>query len=169
MNYLRFSFPVLLLFSLIGCAPKMSINHATLQNWMGGAAGSGGGTNYEVKLEKSAKQIIKIEKVWLGNRDEGIWPRFAVKQTASGPRLTNPIAEAGWTEYFIIFSKVNPNRPNPHQDLDEGPNVPKPEPAPSDLPKDFVSGAVIYYTFGTDIVNQISVNEFTALDPLAYP
>lgn len=158
-------FPLLLL----GCSPKMKLAEATQQNWMGGAAGSGGGTNYTVTFTKPDGNEIRIDKVWLGNREEGTWPRFALQEKADGPRLKDPVTQAQSGRYIVVFSKTNPRMQDPHNQMNEGPKPIQLEKAPSELPADFVQGAVIYYSSGTKIAGTITVNEFRMLDPLAYP
>ena len=156
-------------FLLSGCSPKMKVTNSTMQHWMGGAAGSGGGTNYAVLVSKPTDGVVKIEKVWLGDREKGIWPRFSVQKDSSGTRYGDKTAPAGIECFTVSFSKNNPARPDPRNDLNEGPNIPKDEPAPTDLPEDFSSGAVIFYSYGTKLGGTWIVNDFTVLQPLAYP
>lgn len=165
IRYLLLLLPLL----LAGCSPKIKLTEATAQRWMGGAAGSGGGTNYAVTISKPESKEIRIDKVWLGNRAEGTWPKFALQEKLDGPRLKDPVAISGNGQYIVVFSMVNPRMQNPNLTMDEGPKTPTLEKAPADLPTDFVEGAVIYYSFGTKIAGHIIVNEFRYLDPLAYP
>ncbi len=162
-NLLIFCWMALMLAS---CGGTAKVVKSTSQVWHGGAAGSGGGKRYEVTLDKPANMEVKIEKVWIGEREKGWLPRFNVIPQTSDT-ANHQVAHRGVTNFTVKFSETYPGQPGPREAPRPVAVVPFDNP-PSDLPAAFTHGAVIYYQIGKQSGTWI-VSDFEALPVLNYP
>lgn len=161
-----FYFFVLLAILLQGCTGTATVEKSTSQVWHGGAEGSGGGKHYVVSMNKPSKTIIKIEKVWIGERDKGWLPRFQVLPQPNDTADYHT-AHAGITAFSVKFSETFPGEPMPRGNPQPRAVVPFDHP-PLDLPPAFTHGAVIFYSIqGTQ--STWIVEDFEELPVLNYP
>lgn len=150
-------------FVLSGCSMKYTVEKATQQDWIGGAAGSGGGTKYLVTLTKSAGKDAVVNKIWVGDREQGQKVQFQIVDAeAEMIRKSMPTEASTFRIQFSIQNKRRTSR-------DDAGGVANTENAPDDLPDDFTQGAVIYMTHGEGKQVALVVNDFERLEPLIYP
>lgn len=67
----------------------LTLESATMQQWAGGAAGSGRGINYRIIVRKKAKKPIKISSVWVGDAQNGRTIEFTVTTAPKDSKDSN--------------------------------------------------------------------------------
>lgn len=157
---------LLLALACAGCTGSAKVETATSQVWHGGAAGSGGGTHYVVNVTKARRLVVRVEKIWVGERDKGWLPRFFISPQPNDTADFH-VAPAGITAFTIKFSVNTPGQPFPRGNAQLPVVAPFDHP-PHDLPADFTHGAVLYYSVDGKRGMWV-VREFEALQPQNYP
>gem|GEM_PF-4034190 len=142
---------------------KYTVEKATQQDWVGGAAGSGGGTKYVVTLNKTSGKETAVQKIWLGNREQGQEVQFQILDADAEMIRQSIPSEA--ESFRIQFSVRNMRRTS----RDDAGGVANNGKAPNDLPADFTQGAVIYMQHSGEKMTTLVVNDFERLEPLIYP
>jgi hypothetical protein len=137
---------------------RLQITSATVQRWAGGPAHICGARRI-VHVVKPGGVALEITSVWLGDREKG--RALAAELLVSGGVSVDPKVEAEVEEFAIRFSASYPCAPVEDPALEEG--------VPGNLPVEFVSGAVIWYTADGGPVRSLIVEEFEELDVLLYP
>lgn len=156
---------IALVFLLGGCKSSYQVSEAMMQEWFGGAAGSGGGIRYKVFVEKPSKLEVSVEKVWVGDRENGQLVPFRFFNDSS--KTTTMKVLPGVQLFRVEFDeRIQGQRPPNMETYDE---ENRQDEAPTDLPGDFVKGAVIYLKDGNGKVTPLAVQDFERLEPLAYP
>lgn len=160
-----FSFFISLLFLLTGCKTNYEVAHATKQQWFGGAAGSGGGVNYSISIEKPSKSEVKVDKVYVGDREKGQYVPFRFFNDSS--KTTTMLVPTGVTLFRVEFAERIPGQRQPNMETfgDE----PLQDAAPKGLPEDFNQGVVLFLSDGKGTSSLMTVQDFKLLEPLAYP
>lgn len=154
---------MLLVGLLAGCSGRLELGKTTSQKWHGGAAGSGGGTNYRVELKKPKKSRLEIERVWLGDTQKGWMPTFAFEAPAVSEDNAH-IAKEGHGNCILKFTEtylgqIDEDRAKPEERIVA---------APSDLPEGFEKGIVIWYKHN-ETKGQWVITSVEQLEPLYYP
>ena len=157
----------LTLLLLLGCGGEFTLIEATSQDWMGGAPGSGGGTNYVVKIQKPENMAAQVVSVWLGDRKEG--KRFETVTVYAGEEryiLKDGKVPAENPTFRVEFTAYNAGRPNnPEAGMPQMESNPKVTEAPADLPEAFTKGALIQFASG----KVLFVPEFKEMEQLIHP
>lgn len=152
---------------LAGCAGTVKVEKTTTQLWYGGAEGSGGGKNYKVYVSKSANIDLKVDQVWIGDREKGWLPEYRLLYKDVDNRLRNHEAPKGVTMFTVEFAEIYPGEPHPRGEV--RPTVVKPfDHPPLDLPASFDKGVAVYCHVGKEARVWV-ITEMEALEPLYYP
>ena len=144
-----------------GCATQLSLESATVQEWVGGAAGSGGGSKYVVTVNKKGGKQVNISSVWIGNREKGV---MAKANIFTGNRMVNKIS-ADMEQFRLEMSLTNRRR----QGRDDPGGVVGEQPANPNLPEEFKKGIIIRYTDHKGKEGQLIVQDLKRLEPLILP
>lgn len=159
-----------LMAGISGCSPKLKPVTATSQKWYGGAAGSGGGVNYAVSVTKPEAAKISVDKIWLGDNEKGIWADFSVWKDSSRTRFGDKVVPESVSLFQVKFEEVFAGRPmGPGNRNGEPPSGPETIDAPEEIPGDFQGKALIFLTQLPNKTLLIPVEQFTPLQPIAYP
>lgn len=150
----------------MGCG-SLQMGVATSQRWHGGAEGSGGGERYVVQFTKPARQVVVVDKVWLGDRERGWLPRVRITYPGLKAMGENSTAPSGVKAFAVHFERLIPDAPPAPRPSGGGMVQPFDNP-PNDLPAHFTHGAVVYCKV-QDKEAQWVIEDFEALAPIAYP
>lgn len=150
---------------LLGCTGSATLTKATSQRWYPGVEGANSGKNYVLTYDKPSGLEVRIERVWVGQRDKGWLPRFVVRPQESDTSDQH-VARKGITSFTLHFTETFPGQPR-RGEMSPSMVVPF-DPVPSDLPAEFTNGVVIWYQAGQQKGSWI-VSEFEELKPQYYP
>lgn len=148
---------------LAGCGSSLKVVKTTSQDWHGGAAGSGSGTNYRVEIKKPADARLKVEKVWLGDALEGHLLNFGFEPPVADEADPH-IAKEGHNICFLSFAAKKPSAASNNGQAQELENVA----APADLPEGFEKGIVIWYRLNDENGRWV-ITSVESLQPQYYP
>lgn len=150
---------------LSACGGMARLTKATSQRWFPGVEGANAGKNYVLTYEKPAGMELRIDRVWVGSREQGWLPRFAIlpQPTDSSDRH---VAAKGITEFTLKFTETIPGQPRRGEMAPVA--VVTYDSPPADLPADFSGGVVVWYEAGKQKGTWI-VSEFEELQPLYFP
>ena len=156
--------PLFLLFT--GCKTNFEVARASKQEWFGGAAGSGGGINYKVFLTKPEKSEVKVDKVYVGDREKGQYVPFRFFNDST-TTTTTMMVPSGSTNFRVEFSEQIQGQRQPRMEVSDP--TPLQDDAPADLPEDFKKGVVLFLSDGNGKPSIVTVQDFKRLAPIAYP
>lgn len=150
-------------FMASSCTVQLNVESATVQDWVGGAAGSGGGSNYVVSLSKKGNSDITISSIWLGDRERGVLADFRIFADSSG-RIVKQVSSE--MELFRVEMSVKNRR---RMNRDDAGGIEGEQDAIPGLPQEFEKGLIINYLDGKGKEGHLVVQDFTKLEPLIYP
>lgn len=145
------------------CTVQMNVESATVQEWIGGAAGSGGGSKYVVSLSKKGNSDITINSIWLGDREKGVLADFRIYADSSG-RIVKKVSSD--MELFRVEMSVKNRR---RMNRDDVGGIEGEQDAIPGLPQEFEKGLIINYLDGKGKEGHLVVQDFKKLEPLIYP
>lgn len=148
----------------------LKVTKATAQNWAGGAAGSGKGTNYLISLTKKAKKPLKISSVWVGTAQEGKPLEFTLTTLAKDGKMPS-FEESDITAANILQLEARLHIPGERRLPDDPEEVEEPK-KNADKPvcaiADFKGAAYIAYNMGKKL-EYLIIDKFEDLEPVFYP
>ncbi|MCS7077738.1 MAG: hypothetical protein NZ455_13565 [Bacteroidia bacterium] len=152
---------------------KLVLESATMQEWAGGAAGSGRGITYRIVAKKRPKKAVKISSVWIGNAQNGKTVDFIVTTMPKGPKevnISDRVEDITDADKILIEATLYLSRPV--RRLPDDPEVPE------DIPKqtekqicgieNFTGDAYVAYSMGKKI-EYLIIEKFQKLEPIFYP
>ncbi len=154
----------------VSCKSSLEFKAATRQSFAGGAAGSGPGNHYNVLLEKPGKGSLKVEGVWMGDRQKGKLFRINIQPEGSNQIIGKGNVPDSVKSFFIRFSEQFEGEGNPNLKEKDSPFESQPAvvAAPDWLPKSFIKGCIIYIADGSKKIF-LEVKDFKDLPPLILP
>lgn len=145
------------------CSVQYAVESATVQEWVGGAPGSGGGSNYVVSVGKKGSSQVTINSVWLGDREKGVLADFRVFADSSMRTVKNDGFDLAM---FRVETSVKNRR---RETRDDPGGIEGEQAAPSGLPAEFQKGMVINYINSKGKEGHLIIQDFKRLEPLIYP
>ncbi len=145
------------------CSVQLTVQSATVQEWVGGAPGSGGGSKYAVAISKTGNSEISIRSVWIGDREKGVLADFRIYADSSGKIVKQVSPEIS---FFRVETSVQNRR---RENRDDPGGVQGEQKAIPGLPDEFQKGMVITYFDNKGKEGKLIVQEFKRLEPLIYP
>ncbi len=145
------------------CSVQLTLRSATVQEWVGGAAGSGGGSKYIVAISKTGNSEVSINSVWLGDREKGVMADYRIFADSSGRIMKQIPPETGL--FRIEMSVQNRHR----ESRDDAGSKQGEQKTTFELPDGFQKGLIITYSDKKGKKGQLVVQEFKRLEPLIYP
>ena len=173
MNILKyilfFVFPPILIGGISGCTGSSKVIHSSSQVWYGGAAGSGGGINYEIRIKKELRVSFKVLSVWVGDRKKGrLFEEISLVPLDQGQPYPDSGVPKGVEAFDIQFSGYNAFRGHQNPDRPQSKDRPPVIDAPTGLPPKFTEGALVRLKTGNKETYLI-VSSFEKLEPIALP
>lgn len=152
----------------------LTLESATMQEWAGGAAGSGRGTTYRITAKKKAKKAIKISSVWIGDAQNGRTIDFTV---TTAPKDNKDVNLSNKTEDITDADKILIEAvlkiPGQKRRLPDDPETPE-EDTPKQTEKQicaiegFKGEGYIAYSMGKK-VQYLVIDKFEKLEKIFYP
>lgn len=150
------------------------LDSATMQEWAGGAAGSGRGTNYRIMVRKKAKKAVKISSVWVGDAQNGRTIDFTVTTAPKDSKDVNLSDKAeDITNADKLLIEATLRIPGQKRRLPDDPETPEEE-TPKQTEKQvcaidgFKGEGYVAYTMGKK-VEYLVIGKFEKLDKIFYP
>lgn len=151
----------------------LTLESATMQEWAGGAAGSGSGTNYRIIVRKKANKAIKISSVWIGDAQNGRTIEFTV---TTAPKDNKDVNLSDKVEDLTNADKLQIEAtlriPGQKRRLPDDPEVPEETPKQTEKQvcgiEGFKGEGYITYSMGKK-VQYLTIGKFEKLEKIFYP
>ncbi len=152
----------------------LTLESATMQEWAGGAAGSGRGTNYRIIVRKKAKKAVKISSVWIGDAQNGRTVDFTVTTVPKDSKDVNLSDKAeDITNADKLQIEATLRIPGQKRRLPDDPEIPEEE-TPKQTEKQvcaiegFKGEGYVAYSMGKK-VQHLVIDKFEKLEKVFYP
>lgn len=152
----------------------LTLESATMQEWAGGAAGSGRGTNYRIIVRKKAKKAVKISSVWIGDSQNGKTIDFTVTTAPKDSKDVNLSEKAeDITNADKLQIEATLRIPGQKRRLPDDPETPEEE-TPRQTEKQvcaiegFKGEGYVAYSMGKK-VQYLVIDKFDKLEKVFYP
>lgn len=150
------------------------LESATMQEWAGGAAGSGRGINYRIIVRKKAKKAVKVSSVWVGDAQNGRTIDFIV---TTAPKDSKDVNISDKVEDITNADKLQIEAtlriPGQKRRLPDDPEIPEEE-TPKQTEKQvcgiegFKGEGYVAYSMGKK-VQYLVIDKFEKLEKVFYP
>ncbi|MCS7028610.1 MAG: hypothetical protein NZ519_07555 [Bacteroidia bacterium] len=149
------------------------LESATMQEWAGGAAGSGRGITYRIIAKKKAGRPIKVSSVWIGDAQSGRPVDFVVttaptEKNASVSEKEEEIIKADKILIEATFRIPGQKRRLPDDPETPEEEMPKQTEKPSCALEKFNGAGYVSYSMGKKI-QYLIIPKFEKLEPVYYP
>lgn len=152
----------------------LTLESATMQEWAGGAAGSGRGTTYRIIVKKKPKKAIKVSSVWVGDAENGRTIDFTVSTAPKDSKDVNVSDKVeDITNADKILIEATLRIPGQKRRLPDDPETPEEE-NPKQTEKQvcgiegFKGEGYITYSMGKKI-QYLVIDKFQKLEKVFYP
>lgn len=152
---------------------KLTLESATMQEWAGGAAGSGRGTNYRIIVRKKAKKSVKISSVWVGDAQNGRTIEFKVTTAPKDSKdinLSDKVEDITNADKLLIEATLR--IPGQKRRLPDEPEEPEETPKQTEKQicaiEGFKGEGYVAYSMGKK-VQYLIIDKFEKLEKIFYP
>jgi hypothetical protein len=153
---------------------SLTLESATMQEWAGGAAGSGRGTTYRIIVKKKAKKAVKVSSVWVGDAQNGRTIDFTVTTAPKDNKdvnLSDKMEDIANANKILIEATLR--IPGQKRRLPDDPEIPE-EDTPKQTEKQvcgidgFKGEGYVAYSMGKKI-QYLVIDKFEKLEKIFYP